>query len=110
MPYAFTQEDYRKFQEEIIAAGGDQATLTSVLADMQATFTESMALVQTTKEENAAILSENERLKASNMQLFLRVGEQAKQQQIGTQQQSDPDSPKYRDADEYMADYFKNLK
>lgn len=112
MPYAFTQEDFRKFQDDVIKAGGDQATLTSLLSDMQTTFTESMALVETTKNENEAITAENGRLKDSNMKLFLQVGEQAKAMQTGKPESplggEEPES-KFQSADEYMQAYFEKL-
>ena len=33
--YEFTQDSFRQFSEDIIAAGGDQATLTTILSQMQ---------------------------------------------------------------------------
>lgn len=110
MPYAFTQDDYRSFQDAILAAEGDQATLTSILADMQTTFTESMALVETTKQENAAIAAENERLKTTNMSLFQQIGEQAKRLNSGPQPIADDDEPEYKDVDSYMSSYFEKLE
>lgn len=108
MPYEFTQEDFRKFTEKIIGAEGDQATLTSELTDMQSTFTEAMALVETTKTENEKIAAENDRLKQSNMSLFLRVGEQAKSKDDNRNSQQD-DGDKFANADEYMQAYFDKI-
>lgn len=111
MPYAFNQESYRQFQEDILAAGGDQATLTSVLADMQNTMVESMALVETTRAENETILNENTRLKDANMKLFLQVGETAKSlTSKASQPIEDEDNPKYSSIDDYMTAYFNNFK
>ena len=108
MPYDFNQEGYRQFQEDILAADGDQATLTSVLAAMQQTFTESFALVETNKTEMEAIKKENERLVESNMGLFLQIGEQAKK--IQDKQVQKPlagiEEPPKQTVREYMNDFF----
>lgn len=106
MPYAFTQEDYLKFQEDILGANGDQATLSTVLADMQSTITDSLALVETTKSANNDLSAENTRLKESNINLLRRVGENALVMQGTKQEQYYDDEPKYHDADEYMQAYF----
>lgn len=76
MPYEFNEENWRKFSEDILAAGGDQATLTSVLADMGDTFITGVNTAEQTRSENESVRQENARLKDANMNLFLRVGEQ----------------------------------
>lgn len=106
MPYAFTQEDYIKFQEDVLGANGDQATISTVLADMQGTITESLAMVESTKSANEELTAENTRLKESNITLLRKVGENALSIQAPRQQIYEDDEPKYRDADEYMQAYF----
>lgn len=110
MPYAFNQDDYARFQTEILDANGDQATLTSILSDFQGTFVEGMALVESTKADNERISAENERLKSANMQLFLRVGEAAKVQQGQLEQPPKEETgDKFKNADEFMKHYFESL-
>lgn len=106
MPYAFTQEDYLKFQDDVLGANGDQATLTTLLADMQSTITDSLALVESTKSANTELTAENSRLKESNINLLRRVGENALAIQTPRQEVYDDDEPKYADADAYMQAYF----
>lgn len=107
MPFEFTPESYRDFSEQIINAGGDQATLTSVLADMQGTFTDQIALATKQAADVEAITAENERLKTSNMELFLRVG--ANQQQ-NNQQSQQQETETTMDTKSYMENYFKEDK
>lgn len=106
MPYAFTQEDYIKFQEDVLGANGDQATISTLLADMQGTITESLAMVESTRSANEELTAENTRLKESNITLLRKVGENALSIQVPRQQIYEDDEPKYRDADEYMQAYF----
>lgn len=104
MPYAFTPEDYSKFQSELLEAGGDQATVTSILTDFQDTFTESYSEVLTSRAEMERIKAENNRLKQTNMELFQRhVGTPV--QQIKEPEPEPPES-KYKNVDEYLTDYF----
>ena len=108
MPYAFTPEDYSKFQSAILEAGGDQATLTSILTDFQDTFTASYAQVNTTQADIARITAENNRLKETNMTLFQRVGTPVTQ--IKEPETEDPPESKYKNVDEYMQAYFSSLR
>lgn len=108
MPYTFTPEDFSKFSEDILKAEGDQATLTSLLADMQGTVTEAIAkdIAQSKKVET--IEAENTRLKDANMALFLRVGSSL------TQPDKDQTIPDQEDLDQvntksYMEKYFESL-
>lgn len=111
MPYEFTQEDFSKFSTDILNAGGDQATLTSVLADMSGTVTDSIAKAVADGKRLEDITQENERLKKANMELFLRVGAEntenlAKNQQQDTQEDvNDGKNP----VDRYMDKYFASL-
>ena len=107
MPYAFTPEDYSKFQTEILEAGGDQATLTSILSDFQDTFAASFAQVNTVNADNARITAENQRLKQVNMDLFQRVGTPI--QKIDPPAPEEPEESKYKNVDEYMQAYFTTL-
>ena len=106
MPYVFTAEDFNKFSEDIIKAGGDQATLTTLLADMNTTVTEAIAKAVTDAEQVATVTAENERLKKANMDLFLRVGSQATG--ADNNKPAEPDE-KPMDTSAYMRQYFNAL-
>lgn len=107
MPYTFTAEEYNRFSEDIIKAGGDQATLTSLLADMQGTVTDAIAKDIANTEKVTSVTAENERLRKANMDLFLRVGSQAIQQTGGTTQTEEEKEP--IDTKQYMNQYFASL-
>lgn len=77
MPYEFTVEDYNKFTQDIIESGGDQAVMSTLLADMQATFLEAVASNATLSQDNEIVKTENERLKNANMDLMYRLGQKA---------------------------------
>lgn len=104
MPYNFTLDDYRKFTEDIIKTEGDQATLTTILADMQDTFTDNIALVESERSEREKLSKENTRLKESNMSLFLRVGAQAR-----GEDNTPPEEEKTQTVSEYMTKYLEQL-
>lgn len=77
MAYEFTVDSFREFSDHVLAGGGDQATLTTVLADMQNVFTDNVALQAKQVQDIEALQKENKRLKEANMELFLRIGSQA---------------------------------
>lgn len=77
MPYEFTQESFQQFSQDVIAANGDQATLTSLLADMQGTFTDNIGIAAKQTSDLETLNAEADRLRKANMDLFLRVGAQA---------------------------------
>lgn len=105
MPYQFTTDDFRKFTEDILAAEGDQATLTAHLADMQGTITEAIAKDVAQTEKVTAVTSENERLKAANMDFFLRLG----QHQLGEPENKKQEETEPIGTSQYMENYFKSL-
>lgn len=107
MPYDFTTDGYSKFSEDIIAAGGDQATLTSLLADMQSTFTDNIAKGITDAKTLADTTAENDRLRKANMELFLRVGAKAAEKS-GIKPEPEPE-PEKQDTADYMKQYFARL-
>lgn len=105
MPYEFTQEGFREFSEAILGTNGDQASLTTILADMQDTFTDSIAALTTAKANEEAMGKERDRLKEANMDLFLRVG--------AYQQEKPSDKLKETPAigtSEYMKKFFEGQK
>lgn len=107
MPYGFNTDDFNKFSQDIINAGGDQATLTTLLSDMQTTFTENIAKGVSDAADIKRLSDENERLRTANMELFLRVGEYQKTKT------GEPSAPA-QDADEvgvdgFMQSYFEKL-
>lgn len=105
MAYEFTTEGYRSFSEAIIAANGDQATITSILADMQDTVTNNITALETANKNVESLTSENERLKTANMNLFLRIGESTANDKGGS---GSPKPESEMDADQYMENFFKD--
>ena len=105
MPYGFTVEDFNKFSEDILKAEGDQATLTTLLADMSGTFTEAVAKDIAATERVEAVSAENERLKTANMELFIRVGSNA----ISKDGKSDAEEKTPETTSDYMHNYFNSL-
>lgn len=105
MPYEFTAEDWSKFTNDIISANGDQATLTTILADMGDTIVTSRTALDESRNAETRIKEENERLKSANMQLFLRVGEQ----DTGSKQKESyqpPDAETGHSLDTYLDNLF----
>ena len=107
MPYEFTAEEFNRFSEEILKAEGDQATLTSLLADMNGTITGAIAKDISQTEQVKTVTAENERLRKANMDLFLRVGQVMESPGPSGQQQTE--EPKKLTTAEYMNQYFDKL-
>ena len=105
MAYEFTQEGFRTFSEALVEAKGDQATVTSILADMQDTFNDNIGKLTAITQKNEAIKAENERLRSANMDLFLRIG--TSKEEI---QGESPAQEKSVSTAEYMENYFKKLE
>lgn len=105
MPYQFTPEEFNRFSEEVLNAGGDQATLTTLLADMGSTVTEAIASGISAAERVNTVTAENERLRNANMELFLRVGNQ----NAGLiEPEQEPAT--LMDTRKYMEQYFSSLE
>ena len=83
MPYDFTPDGFSKFTEAVIGAEGDQATVSTLQADMQGTFIESVASQQSLQNDMQNLRSENNRLLEANSKLFLKVGQQINQENGG---------------------------
>lgn len=109
MPYEFTQDGYRDFSEKVIAAGGDQATLTTLLADMQNTYNDNIGLLTKLTKDNESIKAENERLRAANMDLFLRIGTENEKARIEGGKVP-PEQEKSVSTAKYMENYFSKLE
>ena len=105
MPYAFTPEDFSKFSDDVIKAEGDQATLTSLLADMQGTITDAIAKDVAATEKLETTEKENERLRKANMDLFLRVGKSVNPEETKPKPEEKP-----KDTAAYMREYFERNK
>lgn len=111
MPYDFTVDDFSKFTQDVLEAKGDQATLTSIMADMQTTVTNAMAAAVKSSENEQRITAENERLRNANMELFLRVGDTAASNAglpQTSQQQKDESSE--ITVNDFMSNYFKKVE
>lgn len=106
MPYAFTAEDFNKFTEDVLKAEGDQATLTTLLADMNGTITEAIAKDIASTSEVETVRAENERLKKANMDLFLRVGVQVESDK---ERKKNEEEEKPLSVNDYMTSYFNKL-
>lgn len=106
MAYEFTVDSYRTFSDDIINANGDQATITSRLADMQDAFTNSIGRLTKAEQDAESLKQENERLRQANLDLFLRIGESAKPST--SNQPADEDV--VEGVDEYMNKFFDKLE
>lgn len=102
MAFDFTLEGYRDFSEKIIAANGDQATITSVLAEMQDTVIDKIGLLAKQEQDLDGFTAENQRLKAANAELFFRIGTNA-------QQAADPPLPEDKPP-LTVADFLESIK
>ena len=105
MPYEFTRDSFRQFNDDIIKAGGDQATLTTILADMQDTVFNNIGIMENLSKDKETLTKENERLRQANMDLFLRVGQQATPSESSKSQEQENMS-----TSEYMEKYFDKLE
>lgn len=103
MPYSFTPEDFNKFSEDILKAEGDQATLTTLLADMNGTFTDAIAKDIANNKKVETVSAENERLKKANMDLFLRIGTPAEPER----KPDEPEKSELPPTARYMKSYFE---
>lgn len=105
MPYNFTAEDFEKFTQDILGAEGDQASLTSLMADMRETVYDTIKERDTEKEEYERMQEENKRLLATNLELFTRRVDPSKPQTI-----QKPEEPEQTPSTkQYMLDYFAKL-
>lgn len=106
MPYEFTADAFRKFTEDVLQANGDQATLTTIMSDMQDTVTAAIAKDIDNAKTVETVTAENERLKKANMDLFLRVGSQMNSVSDKKQEEPQPETTSTKD---YMNSYFARL-
>lgn len=107
MGYEFTVEDYNKFTQDLVESGGDQAVMSTLLADMQATFLEAVASNSRLAQDNEAVRAENERLKNANMDLMYRLGQKA----IEENQSEKPESvERGKNVDAYLDKIFEEEK
>ena len=106
MAYEFTVDSYRTFSDDVINANGDQATITSRLADMQDAFTNSIGRLTKAEQDAESLKQENERLRQANLDLFLRIGESAKPSTANPPADEDV----VDGVDEYMNKFFDKLE
>lgn len=79
MPYEFNPESFTRFTQDILAANGDQATITNHIGEMADTMTDAFAAIQKAQEDISTITAERDRLRDTNSRLILRVGSFDKQ-------------------------------
>lgn len=112
MPYDFTADDFTKFTQDILQANGDQATLTSLIVDMQGTITEAVATSTKNTEKMQKLEQENERLRTRNLELFYQVGQEQRERaglpHANLGEPDEEDKPKIS-TDDYMRSYFEKL-
>ena len=101
MPYEFTQDGFKSFTHAVLAANPDQATLTTILADMQDTFTDGIGRVVKAEADRDTANAERERLKNANMELFLRIGSMQEDKPSDALKQPAPMS-----TSDYMTKFF----
>lgn len=107
MPFEFTTDAWNEFTKQVIEANGDQATLTTLMSDMQDTFTTGITTQSELDKTNKSLTEENKRLKEANMSLFLRVGEQ-KQDNSNPEKTGEPKTGEEGHAvDKYLDNLFK---
>lgn len=104
MPYDFTSDDFKKFSEDIIQADGDQATITTILADMQTTVFDAIGDSLNKAKELQKIQDENARLLKANMDLFLRTGTQKPEEK-----DKEVEDKKDLTTSDYMESYFNKI-
>lgn len=104
MQYEFTPESFAQFRDDIMAANGDQATLSLAIADMQDVFINGMGSVKSSTEAAQAAEAECARLRSVNSQLLLKVGENIPQAQ---QAAPEEEKPKFDSVESYMHNWLE---
>lgn len=74
MAYEFSPESFTTFTSDILAANGDQATITDHIGEMADVITSAYAEINRIKDDMKTLESERDRLKDTNSRLILRVG------------------------------------
>lgn len=102
MPYEFSPESFTTFTSDILAANGDQATITDHIGEMADVITSAYAEINRIKDEMKTLESERDRLKDTNSRLILRVG--AFSDNVVDKGSYSPEKISVRD---YMDEYFR---
>lgn len=103
MPYEFNPESFTSFTSDILAANGDQATITEHIGEMADTVTDAYANFVKVKEDLEKITQERDRLKETNAKLILRVGSFVETE---TNKNTQHEPERISTAD-YLENYFK---
>lgn len=109
MAYEFTVEDFNKFTNDIVGANGDQAQISTLLADMQSTLVEAVGMNTKLQGDNEQMKAENERLKNANMDLMYRLGEKAVND-TNQKKQEKEELPRGENVNNYLDNLFKEDK
>lgn len=103
MPYQFTVEDFNKFTQDIVDSKGDQAVMSTLLADMQATMMEAVGANLKLSADYDTIKAENDRLKNANMDLMYRLGQKAVDE-TAKKEEGDKPLERGKNIDAYLED------
>ena len=71
-----TQQEHNDLTRQILAAGNDQATLTSLLTRLSDDYNDQLGQIAQLNESNTNNTAEVERLRNANMELFLKIPSQ----------------------------------
>lgn len=83
-------EEFKKKTEEILQNLTDQAKVTDILTELVETYNTQIAEKTEKEEKLKKIQEDNEKLRETNMKLFLKVGETQKQEKEKTEEESKP--------------------
>lgn len=79
--------DWKKISSEIITNSGDQGKLTQILSDLETDVTTFNTRFQDLEKQNQEQTSQIESLQKTNMNLFLKVGNQVPDKAVHTNEQ-----------------------
>ena len=86
-------EDFKQKASEILANLSDQAKVSEILTELTETYDNETTIKTTALSTAEKLNADNEKLRQANMNLFLKVGEQAPKEE----KQKQDTTPKYAD-------------
>lgn len=91
-----TPEEFKAKTDEILSNHTDQAKVSTLLAELVEDYNNETTVKNTAQATAEKLTADNEKLRAANMTLFLRVGE-TKPEPDTTKGNSEDEKPKYED-------------